>query len=94
MKLYGHRARDEPFPITPVVFSYKDVFFLCSLKTVITRLLLVLSGREKYGRRGRDDPFPTTPKKILKEKCFLPLSHLICYNSAPIGPIWTKKIWA
>ncbi|KAL2745436.1 LOW QUALITY PROTEIN: hypothetical protein V1477_006291 [Vespula maculifrons] len=33
-------------------------------------------------------------KKILKEKCFFPLSHLNCYNSAPVGPIWTKKIWA
>ncbi|KAL2745559.1 hypothetical protein V1477_006414 [Vespula maculifrons] len=33
-------------------------------------------------------------KKILKEQCFLPLFHLNCYNSAPIGPICTQKIWA
>ncbi|KAL2745500.1 LOW QUALITY PROTEIN: hypothetical protein V1477_006355 [Vespula maculifrons] len=33
-------------------------------------------------------------KKIVKEKCFFPLSSLNCYSSAPIGPIWTKKMWA
>ncbi|KAL2745409.1 LOW QUALITY PROTEIN: hypothetical protein V1477_006264 [Vespula maculifrons] len=33
-------------------------------------------------------------KKIVKEKCFFPLFPLNCYNSAPICPIWTKKIWA
>ncbi|KAL2745242.1 LOW QUALITY PROTEIN: hypothetical protein V1477_006659 [Vespula maculifrons] len=33
-------------------------------------------------------------KKIVKEKCFLPLFHLKRYNSAPIGAIWTKKICA
>ncbi|KAL2745432.1 hypothetical protein V1477_006287 [Vespula maculifrons] len=33
-------------------------------------------------------------KKIVKEKCFFPLFPLNCYNSAPIGPIWTRKIWA
>ncbi|KAL2745479.1 LOW QUALITY PROTEIN: hypothetical protein V1477_006334 [Vespula maculifrons] len=33
-------------------------------------------------------------KKIVKEKCFFPLFSLNCYSSAPIGPIWTKKMWA
>ncbi|KAL2726040.1 hypothetical protein V1477_017854 [Vespula maculifrons] len=33
-------------------------------------------------------------KKIVKEKCFFPLFPLNRYNSAPIGPIWTKKIRA
>ncbi|KAL2745427.1 LOW QUALITY PROTEIN: hypothetical protein V1477_006282 [Vespula maculifrons] len=33
-------------------------------------------------------------KKIVKEKCFFPLFPLNCYNSAPIGPIWTRKMWA
>ncbi|KAL2745549.1 hypothetical protein V1477_006404 [Vespula maculifrons] len=33
-------------------------------------------------------------KKIVKEKCFFPLFPLNRYNSAPIGSIWTKKIWA
>ncbi|KAL2745445.1 LOW QUALITY PROTEIN: hypothetical protein V1477_006300 [Vespula maculifrons] len=32
-------------------------------------------------------------KKIVKEKCFFPLFPLNCYNSAPVGPIWTGKIW-
>ncbi|KAL2745304.1 LOW QUALITY PROTEIN: hypothetical protein V1477_006456 [Vespula maculifrons] len=32
--------------------------------------------------------------KIFKEKCFFPLLSLNCYSSAPIGPIWTKKIGA
>ncbi|KAL2745430.1 hypothetical protein V1477_006285 [Vespula maculifrons] len=87
---------------------------------VITRLLLVRSGRKKYGRRLRDESFPMTPvrfskrarralsndpglvlvralvseKKIVKEKCFFPLFPLNRYNSAPISPICTKKIWA
>ncbi|KAL2745496.1 LOW QUALITY PROTEIN: hypothetical protein V1477_006351 [Vespula maculifrons] len=33
-------------------------------------------------------------KKIFKEKCFFPLFSLNCYSSAPICPIWTKKMWA
>ncbi|KAL2745498.1 LOW QUALITY PROTEIN: hypothetical protein V1477_006353 [Vespula maculifrons] len=33
-------------------------------------------------------------KKIVKEKCFFPLFPLNSYNSAPIGPIYTQKIWA
>ncbi|KAL2745527.1 LOW QUALITY PROTEIN: hypothetical protein V1477_006382 [Vespula maculifrons] len=33
-------------------------------------------------------------KKIVKEKFFFPLFPLNRYSSAPIGPIWTKKIWA
>ncbi|KAL2745478.1 hypothetical protein V1477_006333 [Vespula maculifrons] len=33
-------------------------------------------------------------KKIVKKKCFFPLFSLNCYSSAPIGPIWTKKMWA
>ncbi|KAL2745474.1 hypothetical protein V1477_006329 [Vespula maculifrons] len=33
-------------------------------------------------------------KKIVKEKCFFPLFSLNCYSSAPIGPIWTKKMWS
>ncbi|KAL2745307.1 LOW QUALITY PROTEIN: hypothetical protein V1477_006459 [Vespula maculifrons] len=47
-----------------------------------------------------NDPSPVllgaivSDKKILKEKCFFPLLSLNCYSSAPIGPIWTKKIWA
>ncbi|KAL2745519.1 hypothetical protein V1477_006374 [Vespula maculifrons] len=60
----------------------KNVFFLCSLYTVLTRLLLVRSVRKKYGRRGCDGPFPLT------------LFPLNSYNSAPIGPICTQKIWA
>ncbi|KAL2745434.1 LOW QUALITY PROTEIN: hypothetical protein V1477_006289 [Vespula maculifrons] len=47
-----------------------------------------------------NDPGPVlvralvSEKKIVKEKCFFPLFPLNCYNSAPIGPIWTRKIWA
>ncbi|KAL2745503.1 hypothetical protein V1477_006358 [Vespula maculifrons] len=33
-------------------------------------------------------------KKIVKEKFFFPLFPLNRYNSAPIGPIYTQKIWA
>ncbi|KAL2745568.1 hypothetical protein V1477_006436 [Vespula maculifrons] len=33
-------------------------------------------------------------KKIVKEKCFFPLFSLNYYSSAPIGPIWAKKMWA
>ncbi|KAL2745488.1 hypothetical protein V1477_006343 [Vespula maculifrons] len=33
-------------------------------------------------------------KKILEKQCFLPLFPLNCYNSAPIGPMCTQKIWA
>ncbi|KAL2745523.1 LOW QUALITY PROTEIN: hypothetical protein V1477_006400 [Vespula maculifrons] len=46
-----------------------------------------------------NDPNPVlvgaivSEKKIVK-KNFFPLFFLNCYSSAPIGPIWTKKIWA
>ncbi|KAL2745241.1 hypothetical protein V1477_006658 [Vespula maculifrons] len=33
-------------------------------------------------------------KKIVKEKLFFPLCPLNRYNSAAIGPMWTKKIWS
>ncbi|KAF7409538.1 hypothetical protein HZH68_003919 [Vespula germanica] len=33
-------------------------------------------------------------KKIVKEKFFFPLFYINRYISAPIGQIWTKKIWA
>ncbi|KAL2745502.1 hypothetical protein V1477_006357 [Vespula maculifrons] len=47
-----------------------------------------------------NDPGPVllgaivSEKKIVKKKCFFPLFCLNCYSSAPIGPIWTKKMWA
>ncbi|KAL2745451.1 hypothetical protein V1477_006306 [Vespula maculifrons] len=47
-----------------------------------------------------NDPGPVlqgaavSEKKIVKEKCFFPLFPLNRYNSAPISPICTKKIWA
>ncbi|KAL2745489.1 LOW QUALITY PROTEIN: hypothetical protein V1477_006344 [Vespula maculifrons] len=63
----------------------------------ISRLLLVRS----RARRGvSNDPRPVllgavvSEKKIVKEKCFFPLFPLNRYKSAPIGPIWTKKICA
>ncbi|KAL2745429.1 LOW QUALITY PROTEIN: hypothetical protein V1477_006284 [Vespula maculifrons] len=95
-KKYERRGRDEPFPTTQVrkELLNENVFFLFSFQTVITRPLLVRSGRKKYGRRGRCEPFPVTPKRIVKGKCFFPIFLSNRYNSAPIGPIWTKKICA
>ncbi|KAL2745585.1 LOW QUALITY PROTEIN: hypothetical protein V1477_006440 [Vespula maculifrons] len=60
-----------------------------------------VSEKKIRARRGlSNDPGPVllgaivSEKKIVKEKCFFPLFHLNRYKSAPIGPIWTKKIWA
>ncbi|KAL2745419.1 LOW QUALITY PROTEIN: hypothetical protein V1477_006274 [Vespula maculifrons] len=57
--------------------------------------------RAQWARQAlSNDPGPVlvralvSEKKIVKEKCFFPLFPLNCYNSAPIGPIWTRKIWA
>ncbi|KAL2745571.1 LOW QUALITY PROTEIN: hypothetical protein V1477_006426 [Vespula maculifrons] len=47
-----------------------------------------------------NDPGPVllgaivSEKKIVKEKFFFPWFPLNSYNSAPIGPICTQKIWA
>ncbi|KAL2745483.1 hypothetical protein V1477_006338 [Vespula maculifrons] len=66
-------------------------------KNFITRLLLV---RSRARRVLSNDQGPAllgavvSEKKIVKEKCFFPLFSLNCYSSAPIGPIWPKKMWA
>ncbi|KAF7409544.1 hypothetical protein HZH68_003925 [Vespula germanica] len=44
---------------------------------------MVTSGREKYGRIGRKETFPVAQGPLQKRNI-----------SAPIGQIWTKKIWA
>ncbi|KAL2745468.1 hypothetical protein V1477_006323 [Vespula maculifrons] len=61
----------------------------------------ILSEKKIRTRRPlSNDPGPVllgaivSEKKIVKEKCFFPLFSLNCYSSAPIGPIWTKKMWA
>ncbi|KAL2745403.1 LOW QUALITY PROTEIN: hypothetical protein V1477_006258 [Vespula maculifrons] len=63
---------------------------------------MVRSGRKKYGTRRAlsNDPGAVavcaivSEKKIVKEKFFFPLFPLNRYNSASIGVIWMKKIWA
>ncbi|KAL2745501.1 hypothetical protein V1477_006356 [Vespula maculifrons] len=61
---------------------------------------LVLLGAIRTPRTLSNDPGPVllgaivSEKKIVKKKCFFPLFSLNCYSSAPIGPIWTKKMWS
>ncbi|KAL2745499.1 hypothetical protein V1477_006354 [Vespula maculifrons] len=61
---------------------------------------LVLLGAIRTRRPLSNDPGPVllgaivSEKKIVKKKCFFHLFCLNCYSSAPIGPIWTKKMWA
>ncbi|KAL2745542.1 LOW QUALITY PROTEIN: hypothetical protein V1477_006397 [Vespula maculifrons] len=68
-----------------------------------SRLLLVRSVHKNMRSARRallNAPGPVllgaivSEKKILKEKCFFPLVPLNRYNSAPIGPICTQKIWS
>ncbi|KAL2726377.1 hypothetical protein V1477_017804 [Vespula maculifrons] len=52
---------------------------------------------KKYGLVGRDEPLCNEPGTVplgAIVKIFFPLFHLNRCNSAPIGQIWTKKIWA
>ncbi|KAL2726378.1 LOW QUALITY PROTEIN: hypothetical protein V1477_017805 [Vespula maculifrons] len=74
-KIWPYRARrnlsNKPDPVhlggtvSDTKIVKKKFFFLCSIETVITRFLLVRSGRKKYGRVGRDESFTLTPVSFL-----------------------------
>ncbi|KAL2726326.1 LOW QUALITY PROTEIN: hypothetical protein V1477_017753 [Vespula maculifrons] len=111
-KIWACRARralsNDPGPVflgaivsEKKIVKEKILSSFVPLKTVITRLLLILIKKIWACRARRalfNDPGPVFLGAIVSEKkikkFFLPLFPLNRYNSAPIGQILIKKIWA
>ncbi|KAL2745404.1 LOW QUALITY PROTEIN: hypothetical protein V1477_006259 [Vespula maculifrons] len=104
-KKYERRGRDEPFPTTPKRIVKGKCFFPMFLSNRYNSAPIGPIWTKKIWasralRALSSDPGPVllgaivSEGKIVKEKFFFPLCLLNRYNSAPIGPIWTKKIWA
>ncbi|KAL2745570.1 hypothetical protein V1477_006425 [Vespula maculifrons] len=102
-KQCGRRGRDKSFPMIKVRFSVIARLLLvrygrkkCGRRGLDESFPMIKRKRRALSNVSGPVLLGTivSDKKILKEQCFLPLFHLNCYNSAPIGPICTQKIWA
>ncbi|KAL2726337.1 hypothetical protein V1477_017764 [Vespula maculifrons] len=105
IKKYGRVGREEPSPVTPKKIVKEKFFFHLFISTrynspPIVQILIKKIWACMTRRALSNDSGPAFPgailseKKIFKGKFFFPLFHLNCYNSAPVGQILIKKIWA
>ncbi|KAL2745410.1 LOW QUALITY PROTEIN: hypothetical protein V1477_006265 [Vespula maculifrons] len=104
-KKYERRGRDEPFPMTQKRIVKGKCFFPIFLSNRYNSAPIGPIWTKKIWasralRALSSDPGPVllgaivSEGKIVKGKFFFPMCFLNRYNSAPIGPIWTKKIRA
>ncbi|KAL2751610.1 LOW QUALITY PROTEIN: hypothetical protein V1477_000086 [Vespula maculifrons] len=105
IKKYGRVGREEPFPMTPVgkkLLNKKFCLPLFPLNRYNSAPIGQILIKEIWACRARralsNDPGPVFLGAIVSEKKIkkfcLPLFPLNRYNSAPIGQILIKKIWA
>ncbi|KAL2745517.1 LOW QUALITY PROTEIN: hypothetical protein V1477_006372 [Vespula maculifrons] len=90
-KKYGRRGRDEPFPMTPLLLvrSGRKKYGRRGPDESFPMIEVRFWWRTR--RALSNDPGPVLLGTIVSEKKIFPLNS---YNSAPIGPISTQKIWA
>ncbi|KAL2726332.1 LOW QUALITY PROTEIN: hypothetical protein V1477_017759 [Vespula maculifrons] len=88
--------REEPFPVTPVRFFLVLYYNSVPIGQILMKKIWACRRR----RALSNDCGPALPgailseKKIVKGKFFFPLFLLNRYNTAPVGQILIKKIWA
>ncbi|KAL2726329.1 hypothetical protein V1477_017756 [Vespula maculifrons] len=88
--------REEPFPTTPVRFFLVLYYNSVPIGQILMKKIWACCRR----RALSNECGPALPgailseKKIVKGKFFFPLFPLNRYNTAPVGQILIKKIWA
>ncbi|KAL2726358.1 LOW QUALITY PROTEIN: hypothetical protein V1477_017785 [Vespula maculifrons] len=105
IKKYGREGREEPLRVTPKKIVKEGFFFpLFPLNRYYSAPIGQILIKNIWACRTRralsNDSGPAylgaivSENKIVKEKFFFPLFPLNPYNSAPIGQISIRKIWA